>query len=566
LPKNKKNKSFTAKVRLRVPPPVNDIQVNTCRNPSCENFGRLPLEKVSRSPYGVKDGYRIANGWRPSLTRMLSCTGCGEAFTLKSNLAIVEEFARLWQAHEPAPGSCCPKVSCENHHHAAQPGSERYQRFGSTAVGSPRYRCKACHTTFSIPTKSTHRQRIPRKNALIFRLLLNKVPMRRICEVAGVGPAVLYNRIHFIHQQCEQFSRAREKPLTDGLVIPELHLAVDRQEHVFNWGSHMDRRNTQLAAVASADNLTSYVFGMHLDYDPAMDPYESDLHAREVGDFELEPPFRRYARIWLPGDIEKAAELDPSGTEIPHNLKLPSHGVRVYREYTLFAHFLFLQRLLPGAQKILFFLDQEAGIRAACLTAFRDWVRKGRAEAFLVRIDKSLTVDDKKLALASREQVLAKAGKHLAMTSRWKIAHTLMLREYEQLKKTEKKAQARWVRHPLPHMGEPEKAVCYLSDRREIPSEAVIDMMLHGSLHAVDRYFMQLRRRVSLLERPIMTPSAMRTWHGGSAYNPEVAAKIMDIFRVAFNFTMVGKGQKTPAMRLKLASRPVALDEILRFI
>ena len=141
-----------------------------------------------------------------------------------------------------------------------------------------------------------------------------------------------------------------------------------------------------------------------------------------------------------------------------------------------------------------------------------------------------------------------------------------MLSEYEQLKKTEKKVQARWVRHPLPHMGEPEKAVCYLSDRGEISSDAVIDMMLHGSLHAVDRYFMMLRRRVSLLERPIQTPSAMRTWHGGSAYNPEVAAKIMDIFRVAFNFTMVGKGQKTPAMRLNLASRPVALDEILRFV
>lgn len=519
-----------------------------------------------RGPHGAKDGYRIADGWKSSPARMLYCTGCGESFTLKSNQAVMEELARLWRAHELDPGTGCLEGSCSNYGQTVQARPEFYQRFGTTAIGSPRYRCKNCRTTFSTPVKAAHRQRMPRKNALVFRLLLNKVPMRRICEVAGIGPAVLYNRIHFIHRQCQRFARTRERLLIEGLRIPKLHLAVDRQEHVFNWGSQFDRRNTQLAAVATADNLSSYVFGMHLDYDPALDPYESDLHAREIGDYGLELPFRRYARIWLPGDIEKAAELDPTDPGIPLNLKLPSHGVRVHREYTLFAHFLFLKRLLPGAEKVLFSLDQEAGIRAACLTAFRDWVSVGRAEAFLVRIDKSLTIDDKKLALASREQVLAKAGKQLGLKSRWKIAHALMLREYEQLRKTEKKPQARWVRHLLPHMGEPDKAVCYLSDRSGMAPDVVVDMMLHGSLHAVDRYFMQLRRRVSLLERPISTPSAMRTWHGGSAYNPEIAAKIMDIFRVAFNFTMAGKDRKTPAMRLGLATRPVELDEVLRFV
>ena len=182
MPKNKKNKSSTRKARLRVPPPVNDIQVNTCRNPGCENFDRLPLQKVSRGPYGAKDGYRVTSGWAPSITRMLYCTSCSESFTLKSNQAIVEEIARLWRVHEPTPGTSCPKVSCENHPYSVLSASDRYQRFGSTEIGSPRFRCKACHTTFSVPAKAAHRQRMPRKNALIFRLLFNKVPMRRICR------------------------------------------------------------------------------------------------------------------------------------------------------------------------------------------------------------------------------------------------------------------------------------------------------------------------------------------------------------------------------------------------
>jgi hypothetical protein len=36
-----------------------------------------------------------------------------------------------------------------------------------------------------------------------------------------------------------------------------------------------------------------------------------------------------------------------------------------------------------------------------------------------------------------------------------------------------------------------------------------------ASLHGIDRYFMQLRRMLSMLERPISTPSnAQRRWYG----------------------------------------------------
>src|SRR3546814_17167505 len=44
----KRGKSSPRRTDLpRVPPPVHDIQVNTCRNPDCENFGVPPLKVVS---------------------------------------------------------------------------------------------------------------------------------------------------------------------------------------------------------------------------------------------------------------------------------------------------------------------------------------------------------------------------------------------------------------------------------------------------------------------------------------------------------------------------------------
>jgi len=77
---------------------------------------------------------------------------------------------------------------------------------------------------------------------------------------------------------------------------------------------------------------------------------------------------------------------------------------------------------------------------------------------------------------------------------------------------------------------------------------------------------MQVRRRLSLLERPIKTASKTgRTWHGYSPYNPSVISKLLDIFRVYYNYCLAGKDKNTPAMRVGLAKGKVALEDIIYF-
>ena len=105
----------------------------------------------------------------------------------------------------------------------------------------------------------------------------------------------------------------------------------------------------------------------------------------------------------------------------------------------------------------------------------------------------------------------------------------------------------------LPSMSEPEKAVCYLTDYGDYAPERLARLYQRASLHAIDRYFMRLRRRVSLLERPIATSSSQRRmWHGYSPTKPAVAAKVLTIFRTFYNYIQVGEDGKTPAMRLGL--------------
>ena len=121
--------------------------------------------------------------------------------------------------------------------------------------------------------------------------------------------------------------------------------------------------------------------------------------------------------------------------------------------------------------------------------------------------------------------------------------------------------------HPFPNMSEPEKAVCYLTDFNDYTPEHTARLYNKASMYGIDQFFMQLRRCVSLLERPISSASSTgRKWNGYSAYNPERIVKMMEIFRVYYNYCRVGnKDKQTPAMRLGLAKGKVDMEDIIYY-
>ncbi len=133
--------------------------------------------------------------------------------TIKSNKAIHEELSRFWKPFDTIAIPTCPNQDCPNHHIDIEKGKTHYQSFGRTKAGSIRYRCKACGRTFITASSPTIRHRKPHKNAAIFRLLVNKVPFRRICEVEGITMSTLYRKIDFIHRQCTGFVAERERNL-----------------------------------------------------------------------------------------------------------------------------------------------------------------------------------------------------------------------------------------------------------------------------------------------------------------------------------------------------------------
>ena len=77
---------------------------------------------------------------------------------------------------------------------------------------------------------------------------------------------------------------------------------------------------------------------------------------------------------------------------------------------------------------------------------------------------------------------------------------------------------------------------------------------------------MQIRRGLTMAERGVASASSdRRLWFGKNAYDPDHLAKLLEIYRVYFNYCEVGGDKKTPAMRLGLARGPVASEDILYF-
>lgn len=575
----------------RVPGEVGGIQINFCKNPACANYGVPPMAAVPRGRSlagSARDSYVLSSGGGG--LPVMGCRVCGEFPPIKSNQAVAEERDRLLSDLIEQASPSCPDTFCANH---GVPVGKGYQSIGFTPSGSRRYRCKVCKKTFSVG-KSTTGHKAPHKNRMIFSLLMNKSPMRRICEVADIGPEGLYGKIDFLFEQTRAFAAARERRLLGGLPINRLYLATDRQDYVVNWTRQEDRRNVVLHALGTSDNATRYVFGMHLNYDPTLNAEEIEREAIAAGDYKEKAPFRQFARCWLKEDYIAAATRGASRAR-PSSLKdlqaeieatysdtalredveisetqdagrrLPTRGMQIHAEYSLYGHFFYLRQLFGGVEKLRFFLDQDSGMRAACLAAFQPQIAARTADAFYVRIAKRMTVSEKRSAIAaSRAEFELARQAHPGLTDA-ELEIALTKARIAQMA-PHGKWQDKWLTHPFPNMSEPEKAVCYLTSYNDYDEDHLARLYNKASLHSIDCFFMQVRRRLSILERPISTASAAnRTWHGYSAYNPESIVKMLGIFRVFYNYCLAGQDGKTPAMRLGLAKGKVALEDIIYF-
>ncbi len=523
---------------------------------------------------------------------------------MQSNLAIAEELMRISEYLEPRVPTC-PNEACDLYRKTEPEHAGQHTRFGVNAHGTPRFKCGACRKVFAFGGRSTKRQKKTHTNIDIFEHLMNSMPLRRIIKVLGISPAILYDRIDFLHAQCQMFAGERERTLLDREDLGKRYISTDRQKLIVNWSDRESRKNTVLLSIASADQTTGYLYAANVNFDGEMDSEEVQKEMLRFGDQRLAKPFRRFARVWLPQDWDDAAvraaakaKTEPSkspdkllaavegtyeaalerediegGDDPSPATRTLAKGMLLHEQAVMTAHIQFVTRLLRRAEKLRFFVDQESGIRAAILVSVPKRVLDRTADAFYVKVLKEFTVDQKKGIVGAAKRRLRKVMKDAGVDED-EASLRLALAELESPTRIGKWGDP-WFRHPVADMREPEKMVSWLTDidSPETDPEKRAEQLRHyarlhlkASLTGVDRFFMQVRRALTLAERGVISASAdRRLWYGKNAYNPAVLVKLVEIFRTYFNYCEVGEDGKTPAMRLGLAKGPVSADDIIYY-
>lgn len=113
----------------------------------------------------------------------------------------------------------------------------------------------------------------------------------------------------------------------------------------------------------------------------------------------------------------------------------------------------------------------------------------------------------------------------------------------------------------------PDKAISHLTDFGDCDLDHLARLYNMASPHAVDTMFMQIRRRVMMLEIGIHSQGNRgRVWHGYAPYNPKQIVKMLTVFRAVRNFVIEGEDKMTSAMRLGLSRGPVRYKDILYFM
>lgn len=535
---------------------------------------------------------------------MLRCLLCDERIPMQSNLAIAEELLRISDYLEPRVPSCpieaCPGFGATQ----LEDGRPASVSFGSSTAGNPRYRCQACKRTFTFGGRSTTGQVRTHVNRDVFVHLMNSMPIRRIIKVLGISPSLLYQRIGFLHSQCQGFAGERERTLLDRTDLGKRFLTLDRQKLIVNWASKQDRRNTLLLYLATADLASGYVLAGTLNYDGKLSISEIEKDAARIGDLGLPVPFRRHARVWLPQDFEAAArrramrltsrssaamQLDAllhsieavyalalerddieSGDGPTTSARTPPKGMQIHESIVMNAHLQLVTRLLQRADNLQLFSDQESGIRAAIMAASPERIKSKSMDAYYVSVLKDSTVDAKRVAVwRSKKRFKAVCAENPTLSE--EQVQALMMRQSLVSASSVGQFRDRWAEHPFPDMREPAKKVCWLTDLRsaesvqkgEIPALVVRHHLL-ATLAPVDRFFMQIRRAITIAERGIPSASTEgRIWFGKNAYNPQVLTQLLEVFRTYFNYCEVGDDGKTPAMRIGLAKGPITPDDII---
>ncbi|WP_062350029.1 hypothetical protein [Bacillus kwashiorkori] len=585
------------------------IQFNYCVNPYCLWFGQPQkrFEEIKHKP----SRYKLSSKGK-GRNDVIVCNSNHEPYpdrithnctvTPLSNWSVAEEIKRLATMDtvmDIEPDYVFHREGCSNEDVTPFINQKSFYQRGTSSGGSKKWQCKECKKiTNVLPNREQKFTYHQKKNDILptfAKMLLNRMPVSRTCEALDISPKTYYHKLEWLYRRCLEFlERHEQKPLKT-MEFKSLWLNTDKLIYNLNnvrkkghGGLRYDNLEDKLMQthiVVTGDIDSGYIFRSDVAYDWRVsleDIHRDTLYYKEDHLYGFS---RKNARLRFSHSPQPPTEKD-NETDFEYQLSFNEFykrtkyidGLHTNSNYTAIAHLWLIKQTLHS-ENWRFVSDEDETIMKAIYRSFNDEFLSGNAHHFLCKVDR-----DKDLPDAYKEHIEAASmlkdwgernGFHKMSQS--KLATLKVISELQALPlyktlsdgiQTYKVWAKNPIEHPLPPSDKGYFSVDCTTDISSYSDEHVANMLLKVSDRPTNNFMQVIRRRLSILERPLVTARG-----GGKSYiyanfNPKYAQMSLTILRTYYNFCLASKTKginKTPAQQLGLTDKQFTINDILYF-
>ncbi|WP_407271343.1 insertion element protein [Radiobacillus sp. PE A8.2] len=578
------------------------IQYNHCANPYCLWHG---LPQVRFETKRKPSRYRLTGS---GTEKSIKCNpdpkggavlGC-YTNTL-SNWSIAEEIERLVRVNtvqEQQPDYEFHKDGCSVGETTPFTAAKEFYKRGKSKAKSQRYQCKMCKKFTNVLPKGrqaiTYHQQRSDILPLFMKLLLSRAPITRTCEILGIGRGTYYDKLEFLYRRCLEFLERHETKPLQKVTFKEIWVNTDKMTYFLNnvrqkgmGGSrYSDVEDSQFPTnvVVSSDVHSRYVFRSDVAYDwtstlgdIALDTVlQREDHLNEFAKKNARfPKYSHYPQPPTNNDTQDEVKYRSDMSKFNRRAQYMD-GFHVGATYTTIAH-LWLIKQLVRASEWRFVTDEDSSITTSINRVFAKEMIHSDAHHFLCQTDKTKTRKQAREEFVEAKMELLDWGSNrgYGTTSLRKLAF-LQLEELFQHHSFHKEVTLPTgthfeyadnpIEHPLATIDRGRRWVDCKTNLSSVEPREIANMIMNVNDNATNTFIQQIRRRLSILERPLTTARGDGKSYICSNFNPKYAQMAMTILRTYYNFcfiTRAGKDSKTPAQRLGIANKQYSINDII---
>ncbi|MCL4462700.1 MAG: insertion element protein [Firmicutes bacterium] len=587
-----------------------EIQLNFCTDPFCKWFGK-PQEhfngKLHRYRKSGSDTISIFCNENPNKKTPGFATSTSTM--LLSNWSIAEEITRLANNNKVVnkdPVYKFHKADCTTIDATPFANVELFHKRGKSSSNSQKWQCKDCkkitNTLPSIRECFTYHQKRNDILPLFADLLLNRVPVKRTCEILGIGNSTYYNKLEILYQRCLEFLEKHEQEAFKKRNFDEMYLDTDYMMYYLNnvrrkgkGGERYDnledaKLETHIAAtgdvfsryILRADIAFDWNFSMETLWETTCGLKEDHLpyYSRVADRYK----FSAYPQPPTPLDKQTQKEVENELIPIKRREQYVG-GLHITSTYTAIAH-LWLIREMVKSKKWWLNTDDDNTIKTALLRVFAEEIALGNAHCFITSIEETKSKPEAYREWIKYTKELLNWGQiyygrknvNLYTAARKFLEIKLKSHNFYEWSNVNgvifKKKATTPINHPIPTIDEGIRSIHCFTDVSDLSNRDLATAMVNVNQQVLKSFFGQIHRRISIFERPLLTARRDRKSYIYANFNPKYGQYALTILRTYHNFCQPwsssrnkgGSKEKavlTPAQRLGLTNKVFEMKDII---